>query len=385
MTERKLPPGIREHRGKYQVRYYLSTGERVSETFDRLTDAKRFKRGVDTDRDRDELIDPRKARTPLGEWAETCFKASDVRPATRARDGSLLRCHILPTFGKTPIGRITRDEVQAWVVALRGSGLAPRTVREAYRILGGFMKEAVLSKMIAESPCQKVKLPRIERAEKCFLSPEEVEDLVEAFEEEYRSLIYSAVYLGPRWEELAGLKRTNLDLLHRQVRIVGVIERAAGTYRYVEDTKTKAGLRTLTIPGFLVEILDHHFEVAPESDWVFPAAEGGFLRYDNFRVRVWGPAVKRARLAPLTFHELRHTAAALMIDQGADPLAVQRRLGHDDIRTTLGLYGHRFPNRETELNDSLERAFRAARAGTNGDQMGTRIIRLQEAAGEDAS
>ncbi len=160
-----------------------------------------------------------------------------------------------------------------------------------------------------ESPCRRISLPRSERVERQFLNPDEVETLVGAVEETHRALIYSAAYLGARWEELAGLKRANLDLLRRQLRIVATIERAAGSYRYLEETKTKASRRTLRIPAFLVDILARHLETAPDSNYVFPAPAGGFLRYDNFRRRSWQPAVRGAGLWPLTFHELRHTAA----------------------------------------------------------------------------
>jgi integrase len=76
------------------------------------------------------------------------------------------------------------------------------------------------------------------------------------------------------------------------------------------------------------------------SRWVFPAPEGGHLSYSGFRSRFWVPAVQRAGFEQVTPHALRHTAAAIMIDQGADPLQVQKRLGHKDISTTLRIYGH---------------------------------------------
>jgi integrase len=109
----------------------------------------------------------------------------------------------------------------------------------------------------------------------------------------------------------------------------------------------------------------------PSEEWVFPSPHGGFLRYDNFRDRVWVPAVEAAGLAPPTFHELRHTAAAFMINDGADPLQVKRRIGHEDVRTTFNLYGHLFPDREDDLVAALDRR-RASAIFRGGDQMGTR-------------
>ena len=68
--------------------------------------------------------------------------------------------------------------------------------------------------------------------------------------------------------------------------------------------------------------------------------EGGPIRRTNFRRRFWAPAVDAAGISPApTFHHLRHTAAALAIAQGAHPKAIQARLGHASITTTLNLYG----------------------------------------------
>jgi integrase len=85
---------------------------------------------------------------------------------------------------------------------------------------------------------------------------------------------------------------------------------------------------------------------------------------------VWVPAVESAGLAPLKFHELRHTAAAFMISDGADPLQIKRRMGHADIRTTYNLYGHLFPDREEALVAALDRR-RAAALARDVDQTWT--------------
>jgi integrase len=115
------------------------------------------------------------------------------------------------------------------------------------------------------------------------------------------------------------------------MRIVWTIERANGRYLPVEYGKSKAAPRTLKMPEFLREMLARHLSEFGSEEWVFSSPGGGFLRYDNFRDRVWLPAVESSGLGALTFHQLRHTAAAFMVDEGADPLQVKRRMGHEDI------------------------------------------------------
>jgi integrase len=375
------------HGKRWRARYRAPDSTELSESFARRTEAQAFLTTMEADKISGRWRDPRLGKTPFHDWARQCLDTRlNLRGATKARDESLVRNHVIPAFGRTPISQISRSDIQAWIAAL-SPRYSPATVRECYRLLGGIMREAVDHRMIPESPCRRISLPRPERAERRFLSPSEVETLVNEFEERHRALVYTAVYLGPRWEELAGLKRANLELLRRQLRIVGTIERVAGSYRYVEETKTKASRRTLRIPAFLVDILARHLEIAPESEYVFPAPSGGFLRYDNFRRRSWQPAVWRAGLWPLTFHELRHTAAALTINQGADVLQIQRRLGHDDVRTTLNLYGHLFPNREDDLNDALERVFTEARRelGSPAAQVRPQVVSLEKGRNPNAS
>jgi integrase len=139
----------------------------------------------------------------------------------------------------------------------------------------------------------------------------------------------------------------------------------------VEYAKTTAARRTLKMPEFLREMLAWHLSRFSSKEWVFTSPGGGFLRYDNFRKRVWVPAVEEAGLAPFKFHELRHTAAAFMIDDGADPLQVKRRMGHADIRTTFETYGHLFPDREEALVAALDRR-RAAGVARKWGQNGAR-------------
>jgi integrase len=246
---------------------------------------------------------------------------------------------------------------------LRRKRLAPATIKECYRIAKSVLEEAVDQRLISESPCRKVSLPRIEHREQLYLEPHEVERLVAFIEPLFQPLIYSAVYLGCRWGELVGLKRQNVHLLKRHVRIVGTLQEVQGTIRYVDETKTKASRRTLTIPPFLCEILAKHFRDAPRSEFVFVGDRAGLLRRSNFRRHHWQPAVEAARLPDgLRFHDLRHTSASILIAQGAHPKEIQARLGHASINTTMDRYGHLFPSLGSQLDANLEEVFRQARS-----------------------
>ena len=89
------------------------------------------------------------------------------------------------------------------------------------------------------------------------------------------------------------------------------------------------------------------------------------MRHLNFFRRHYKPAVHRAGLDPRTrFHDLRHTAAALMIAEGAHLLTVKERLGHSTIKVTADRYGHLFPSVEEDLTTRLGKSYSDA---ANGD------------------
>jgi len=95
---------------------------------------------------------------------------------------------------------------------------------------------------------------------------------------------------------------------------------------------------------------------------VFPTPGGAVWRKDNFMSRVFRPAVRRADLAPLRFHDLRHTYAALMVAAGAHPKLLQAQLGHTSINVTLTTYGHLFPDAFADVGEALDRLVRAEAA-----------------------
>jgi integrase len=339
---------------RYRVRYRDPSGLERSQTFHRLNEARRFKAYVEDEMGRGLWVDPRAGRTPLKDFASLMERRHNLRPSTSDRIAGFMRSQILPTFGSLPLNKIDRLSVQMWVDHLTET-LAPRTVRHSYRILAGILREAVHQGLIRQSPCYLISLPRQSRSEPRFLSATEVGRLADAIDPRYRTLIYTDAFLGLRWSELAGMKRTSVDLDGRRLFVVGALHRVGHDWRYTDQLKTAGSRRSIALAPFLVEMLSEHLRAAPASEFVFSSPQGEIIRYGNFRKRYWDQAVARSGLAHLTPHALRHTCVALMIAEGANPLMVQRQLGHADLRMTLGTYGHLFPHWDDEVADRMQR------------------------------
>ena len=110
-------------------------------------------------------------------------------------------------------------------------------------------------------------------------------------------------------------------------------------------------------------MLGEHIGRYPSPDgWVFTAAEGGPVHHHNFRHRHYTPAVERAQLPGVRFHDLRHTCAALLIAAGRHLEEVKNYLGHSSIRVTSDRYGHLFPEAHAAIADALDATYRATPA-----------------------
>jgi hypothetical protein len=151
----------KQENGRYLVRWWTDRGEPRKRRFKLATEARRFAAEVEVAKAERRYVDPRAGRVRFAKYADEVMAARlNLRPATRARDESYLKNYIVPTFGSAAIARIDKKSVEAWVRSLREErGLAPRTIREAHRILSGILREAVedgssLSPRVVGSNCR---------------------------------------------------------------------------------------------------------------------------------------------------------------------------------------------------------------------------------------
>jgi integrase len=365
MSNKTRYPGIfKTKHGTYEVFYRDPNRKQRSQSFKRLQDALTFQGETKRAVRRGEYQDPQKARTTFGAWAEKYLEQkANIERRTRDKYRESFKNHLLPAFGGMALADMTPDLIQEWVATM-GRTYKAETVRGHYALLASILKRATARGLIAKSPCIDIELPKVVKAERRYLTEDDLQRLIDVMPDRYKVLAIVGGYLGLRWQEMAGLRRTSLDLSLGKVpslRVTSTIERSNGTYRVKEYGKSDAARRTLKMPASVARAMAWHLGAFPDDEWVFSSPMGGYLRYDNFRTRVWLPATQAAGLAPFDLHELRHTAAAYMISEGANPLQVKRRMGHEDIRTTYNVYGHLFDDDEDALVERLDqRALRGA-------------------------
>ncbi len=317
---------------------------------------------METDKLRGRYTDPRLAKTELADWiAEYQATRVNLGRQTQARDEATIRNHVLPRFGTWMIGSIQRIHIAQWVADLDAAGYAPATVRKAYQLLAAAMDAAVESRLIGRSPCRGVKLPKLGTVSTIrYLEPAEINVLADAIDSRYSAMVLAAAYTGLRFSELRALRMDRFDALRRTIRVSTSLVESGGEF-FFEKPKSEASRRTVRVPVFLVDVLAAHLaRYADDSGLIFSAPTGGPIRRSNFRRRVWLPAVEASVGQPCTFHDLRHSHAAILIAQGEHPKVIQERLGHASIKTTLDTYGHLFEGLDEAATDRLEATYAAA-------------------------
>jgi integrase len=367
----------KQRSGRFRASYLdLRSGQRVaaSTTFTTRADADAWLACVQTDRLRGELVDVQLGRQPLAEWSQRWLDGLHVRPSTYLGYESCLRNHVLPVFGHRPIASIRYADCKQFVDGMLASEFAPGTVSEARKILRMVLAEALRHDAIRRNPAEGMRVPHGARQEMAFLSHDEVLRVAHAITHpvptkyrpvathpEYGLLVCFTALTGLRAGEVAALQVGRVNQLLGRVEVAESASERGGVV-YFGPTKTYER-RTVPIPSFVADDLARHLETRPADPetFVFTSPDGGLFRHSNFYRRHYKKAILEAGLDPRTrFHDLRHTAAALMIAEGAHLLAVKERLGHSSIQVTADRYGHLFPSLEEALTARLDASFRAA-------------------------
>ncbi|MFI1394096.1 tyrosine-type recombinase/integrase [Streptomyces sp. NPDC020681] len=369
----------RQPPGRWRVRWYGPDGKPKALTFGKLPQAEAEVHAITARLDKGSYRDPKSGKAAVKLVAEEWFSSKrKVGRTTRHDYREILDLYVIPKWGDWQVSAIQWEDVSAWLTELctkpgkSGRILGPARIVKTYRVFSMVMKHAVFSKRISTSPAHDHDLPRPDdEDEHVYLTYDQLEQLALAAGE-YRLMILTLGYCGIRWAEASAIKAGRLLVPQRRIRIVQNYtdvkgELALGPVKNHEK-------RSVPLPRSFADELGTLAKPKAQSDLLFTAPEGGPLRYNNFRNRVFDPAVREAGLEGMgvTPHKLRHTAASLAIAAGADVKVIQLMLGHKDASMTLNIYGHLFPDRLDEVADALDvgRKVALAMAGASLTQPG---------------
>ncbi|HEU5373831.1 MAG TPA: tyrosine-type recombinase/integrase [Ktedonobacteraceae bacterium] len=281
---------------------------------------------------------------------------------------SSLKAHIIPALGHIELSKLSREHVQSFYADLLDGGLSAGSIRHVHGLLTSALKDAVRHEIIARNPCQYVTLPRGEDFQAKALTQEEAARLIEvARGHRLWFLILMAITTGARLGELLALRWVDLNEEAGKLRIGRSVARVQGVGRIEKAPKTKSGRRPVRLPQVILRSLEAQRDYITgvrlaagpswkDRDLVFPNRVGDHM--DHWVVlRTFKQLVEQAGLPVMRFHDLRHSAATLLLAAGVNVKVVQEMLGHADIRTTLGMYGHVLPDMQKDASDKMDDLF----------------------------
>jgi integrase len=231
---------------------------------------------------------------------------------------------------------------------------------KAYRLARGILNTAVEDGKIRVNPCQVKGAGKEQAPERPIAMPDEVLKIADAIGEEYRPLVLLAAFCSLRFGELAGLRRSRIDLLHRTIKVTEqAVELVGGKVMFKEPKSGSA--RTVAVPAELVAILEDHLTDHAGTDrdaLVFTSPEGHPLRRTKFRPR-WMAACEKAGISGLHLHDLRGSGATWAATSGATVAELMARLGRR-TPTVAMRYQHATIERDQAFADRLGALMRAA-------------------------
>lgn len=350
------------------------TGQQRGLTVDTSTDAEQLRRTLDANGQSFTLatavLESGKRNGPTVEDVMFTHFGELTRPnpGTIKKYESIYKSHFKERMGHLQADEVTHGHVVEWVKWMQGREKSPKTIANAHAVLSAAMTTATRMKIRPDNPCAYVSLPRDNNPDSktTFLTRAEYGTLHACTPEHYKDFVAFLAGTGMRFGEATALNAADFSL-DADVPVVRV-EKAwkiddAGRM-YLGAPKTRRSRRVVSLDPGLTEKMRARL-ASSDGGLVFTSQNGGVLRSGGFHNYAWKPALKAARsleTGALTQtprpHDLRHTHASWLIQEGLNIFTVSRRLGHESITTTMDRYGHLMPE---ALRDSAEAIGRVMR------------------------
>jgi integrase len=300
-------------------------------------------------------------------WLEDSVRGS-VRQSTYERNESICRVHLIPMLGRKKLKALHAADVQRLYRDKLDSGLSSASVHKLHVVLHKALKQATRWGLVPRNVADDVDPPKVHKEEVTPLTRDEARKFLGTVRGDRLEALYLvAVQCGLRQGELLALRWEDVDLEARTLQVRRTLARE-GSKLSVGPTKTAKARRTVKLTQDATEALRSHLARQLEEiggagdDWqesglVFCTCKGTLVNPANLRKRSFAPLLKRAGLPTMTFHQLRHTAATILLLKNVNPKVVSEMLGHATIAITLDTYSHVLPNMQDSAVAAMEEAF----------------------------
>lgn len=299
----------------------------------------------------------------LDHWLST--KETNVRKKTLLQYGQIVNGHINPILGMIKLVDLRPDTIEEFYRLEKERGVGFRTINLTHSVLRCALNKALKEEIIYRNPCDAVDKPKVARHEMNVLDEFQVRRLLSSARgTRLEVLLQIAVTTGLREGEILGLKWRDVDWGNKQIHIQRQLQRIPKVGLVFSEPKSAAGKRMISLGDNSVYLLMKQEKIQyyekeffrlrwQENDLIFTSLNGSPMDPRNL-LRQYKLLLKKAGLPNIRFHDLRHTAASLMLQQGIPAKVVQERLGHSDISLTLNTYSHVMPGMQEEAAKRMD-------------------------------
>jgi integrase len=321
--------------------------------------------------ERDQGVNLSVQQPTVAQWCATWLEmfTINLKRNIKADDAGIIRRYTTNApIGRRRLDQLTPAEVQSWINGL-AKKVAPQTVRNAHARLHKALAVTVKQRYLMRNVADDVELPRVRPRPITPLDIEQATTLLDAVDGHRWAPLYRlAINLGLREGELLGLTWDAIDFKTKTIRVYQQLQRVDGAF-LLQTTKTKAGERTLRLDDDLLGILRAHEKNQAEErrvcgpawkdrlDLVFVSETGAPIHVLCLRAH-FKQSLHRAGLPSMRFHDLRHTAATLMLADGVPIVTVSKILGHSSAAVTATIYAHALDSSKASAIGALSQRLR---------------------------
>ena len=300
----------------------------------------------------------------LHEWLLIHKRA--LKPKTVYQYQNTIAKHINPGIGVVRLDTLRLRDVESFYTRLQEQGVSNRSVRLIHNILHCALEKAVKYDYIIKNPTNGADLPRYTYEEMKILDPSEVNRfLVTAMGTPEYALFYLAVTTGMRMGELFGLKWSDVNWQRATIYVQRQSQFIPGEGYQFAETKTRSGKRVIDLSNGAMEALQKEKERLnarkvfagdrwEENDLIFPNSVGRSRDATNTRIAL-NRILKASGVTKIRFHDLRHTAASILLNSNVPLIKVSRMLGHSKPSVTLDIYTHLINDQSREAANVMDR------------------------------
>ena len=295
-------------------------------------------------------INPINKKTNIKEAGELYLRlhaSTNCKPSTYKTYEGYLNNIIVPFFGDLNINEISPILIKEFMKQMQDAGRANPTINKYIKFMSAIYNFMIDSDAAVRNPLARIKsLKEVKNKKIRALRTEEVQALLPKTKQIYPDffpLLFTALFTGMRKGEILALTWDSINWITQKITV-------DKNYTHGGLLTPKTGkIRVIDMSNELAKVLKEWRLACPHSELnlVFPNSNGNYQSADNLAKRRFLPALNRAGIDKIRFHDLRHTYASLLLANGAPMKYVQHQLGHSSITMTIDLYTHLLP----EVND----------------------------------